>query len=175
MRAVAEHGTPLIDDPARLQGVAALGVDETAFLAATATHATEFATGLVDLTRTGGPARLLDVVPGRSGTVLSAWLRERGAGWRSGVTIAALDPFRGYASALRTQLPGAVRVLDAFHIIKLGFDCRRPGPPPRPAGDSRAPRPDRRPALRHQTSAAPRPRTSLGPVLDPAAARAGSR
>src|SRR4051794_15270254 len=123
MRAVAEHGIPLIDDPARLEGVAALGVDETAFLAASATHATEFATGLVDLTRTDGPARLLDVVPGRSGTVLSAWLRERDAGWRSGVTVAALDPFRGYASALRTHLPGAVRVLDAFHVIKLGFDA----------------------------------------------------
>jgi transposase len=123
MRAVREHGTPLVDDPARLAGVAALGVDETAFLAATSTHATEFATGLVDLTRSHGPARLLDVVPGRSGAVLSSWLRGRGAGWRSRVAVAALDPFRGYASALRTQLPGAVRVLDAFHVIKLGFDA----------------------------------------------------
>lgn len=123
MRAVAEHGAPLVDDPARLEGVAALGVDETAFLAATSTHGTEFATGLVDLTRTAGPARLLDVVPGRSGAVLSAWLRERDAGWRSRVAVAALDPFRGYASALRAQLPGAVRVLDAFHVIKLGFDA----------------------------------------------------
>ena len=124
MRAVREHGTPLVDDPARLAGVAALGVDETAFLAATASHGTEFATGLVDLTRTGGSsARLLDVVPGRSGAVLSAWLRERELGWRAGVRVAALDPFRGYASALRAQLPGAVRVLDAFHVVKLGFDA----------------------------------------------------
>ena len=123
MRAVSEYGTPLVDDPARLAGVTALGVDETAYLAATATHPTEFATGLVDLTRTGGPARLLDVVPGRSGAVLSSWLRDREEGWRSQVAIAALDPFRGYASALRTHLPGAVRVLDAFHVIKLGFDA----------------------------------------------------
>jgi hypothetical protein len=123
MRAVAEHGTPLVDDPARLEGVAALGVDETAFLAATSSHGTEFATGLVDLTRTDGPARLLDVVPGRSGAVLSSWLRERDSGWRSGVAVAALDPFRGYATALRTHLPGAVRVLDAFHVVKLGFDA----------------------------------------------------
>jgi transposase len=73
MRAVAEHGAPRVDDPARLAGIKALGVDETAFLAASATHATEFATGLVDLTRPAGtPARLLDVVPGRSGVVLSA-------------------------------------------------------------------------------------------------------
>jgi transposase len=123
MRAVTEHGTPLVDDPARLAGVAALGVDETAFLAATATHPTEFATGLVDLTRTSGPARLLDVVPGRSGAVLSTWLRERDTGWRQGIGVAALDPFRGYATALHTHLPSAVRVLDAFHVIKLGFDA----------------------------------------------------
>jgi transposase len=123
MRAVAEHGAPLVDDPARLAGVASLGVDETAYLAATSTHGTEFATGLVDLTRTDGPARLLDVVPGRSGVVLSAWLRERDLGWRAGVHVAALDPFRGYASALRAQLPHAVRVLDAFHVVKLGFDA----------------------------------------------------
>ena len=124
MRAVAEHGAPLVDDPARLAGVAALGVDETAYLAATSTHGTEFATGLVDLTRPPGtPARLLDVVPGRSGGVLSSWLRARDPQWRTGVRVAALDPFRGYATALRTHLPGAVRVLDAFHVVKLGFDA----------------------------------------------------
>lgn len=124
MRAVAEHGTPLVDDPARLAGVTALGVDETAYLAATSTHSTEFATGLVDLTRLAGtPARLLDVVPGRSGGVLSTWLRARDPSWRTGVQVAALDPFRGYATALRTHLPAAVRVLDAFHVVKLGFDA----------------------------------------------------
>src|ERR1700712_502797 len=37
--------------------------------------------------------------------------------------MAALDPFRGYATALRTHLPRAVRVLDAFHVVKLGFDA----------------------------------------------------
>jgi transposase len=43
--------------------------------------------------------------------------------------VAALDPYRGYASALRTSLPDAVRVLDAFHVVRLGFaavdDVRR--------------------------------------------------
>ena len=42
---------------------------------------------------------------------------------------ASLDPYRGYASALRTHLPAAVRVLDAFHVTRLGFaavdDVRR--------------------------------------------------
>ncbi|MGW5237744.1 transposase [Monashia sp. NPDC004114] len=33
---------------------------------------------------------------------------------------ASLDPFRGYANALRDELPDAVAVLDAFHVVKLG-------------------------------------------------------
>ena len=37
--------------------------------------------------------------------------------------MAALDPFRGYATALRTTLPQAIRVLDAFHVVRLGFDA----------------------------------------------------
>ena len=31
---------------------------------------------------------------------------QREAGWRAAVTTAALDPYRGYASALRTALDG---------------------------------------------------------------------
>jgi transposase len=36
------------------------------------------------------------------------------------VTTASLDPFRGYATALSNSLPGVVRVLDAFHVVRLG-------------------------------------------------------
>ncbi len=130
MAAVREYGRPLVDDADRLGGVSALGVDETAFLAANAAHHTMFVTGIVDV-RPGqgrGP-RLLDVVPGRSGTALSGWVLAQPAGWRAGVQVAALDPFRGYATALRDTLPQAVRVLDAFHVVRLGFaavdDVRR--------------------------------------------------
>jgi transposase len=35
MRAVADYGRPLVDDPMRLDGVATLGLDETCFLKAT--------------------------------------------------------------------------------------------------------------------------------------------
>ena len=125
MAAVVEYGTPLVDDPARLERVQALGVDETAFLAANGRHHTVFVTGMVDVTA----SRLLDVVPGRSGTVLSQWISAQPLPWRTTVTVAALDPFRGYATALRTSLPHATRVLDAFHVTRLGFaavdDVRR--------------------------------------------------
>lgn len=125
MAAVVEYGTPRIDDPERLAGVKVLGVDETAFLAANAKHHTQFVTGMVDVTG----CRLLDVVQGRSGTVLSQWIDAQPQPWREGVTVAALDPFRGYATALRNSLPHTIRVLDAFHVTRLGFaavdDVRR--------------------------------------------------
>jgi transposase len=117
MAAVVEYGTPLVDDPDRMQGVEALGVDETAFLAAKGRHHTQFVTGMVDVTA----SRLLDVVPGRSGTILSQWIGAQPQPWRDGIRVAALDPFRGYATALRTSLPHATRVLDAFHVTRLGF------------------------------------------------------
>jgi transposase len=120
MAAVGEYGQPLVDDPGRLTGVQTLGVDETAFLAATPTRHTVFATGIVAL---NGRARLLDVVQGRTGSALSGWVSGRDQQWRQAVTVAALDPFRGYATALRNTLPHAVRVLDAFHVVKLGLDA----------------------------------------------------
>ena len=49
MRAVTAHGRPLLEDPGRLAGVAALGLDETSFLKATRTAPTRYVTGLVDL------------------------------------------------------------------------------------------------------------------------------
>jgi transposase len=70
MRAVAEHGRPLVDDAARLQGVTALGLDETSFLKATRLAPTRWITGLVDLE--GG--RLLDVVADRTRAAVAAGL-----------------------------------------------------------------------------------------------------
>src|SRR5664279_5127128 len=78
---------------------------------------------MVDLTRDADGrlhARLLDVVPGRSGTVYAGWLGQQTAEFLDAVEHAALDPFRGYANAIRDELPDAVAVLDAFHVVKLG-------------------------------------------------------
>ena len=111
MNAVRGFGQPLVDDPQRVDRVTRLGVDETAFLAATAYRSTTFVTGIVDLT--GRVARLLDVVEGRSGKALCDWVSGRAQAWRDAIGVAALDPFRGYATALSTSLPAAIRVLDA--------------------------------------------------------------
>ena len=82
-------------------------------------------TGIVDLTRGEDhpTARLLDLVPGRSGTVYKNWLEERGEEFRSGIQIATLDPFQGYKNAIDDQLQDTTSVLDAFHIVKLAGDA----------------------------------------------------
>src|SRR5215212_2075979 len=116
MAAVIEYGYPLIEHPDRIDGVAAVGVDETAFARANPIRSTRFATGIVDLHR----GKLIDIIPGRSRKVLADWLISQPAEWTAGIGVAALDPFRGYSAALSTGLPHAVRVLDAFHVVRLG-------------------------------------------------------
>lgn len=118
MGAVRRYGQPLIDDPDRLADVTAIGVDEHAWLKSSPARRTQYATGIVDITP-GRGARLLDVCPGRSGAVCADWIRGQPQPWRDHISVAALDPFRGYATALRATLPGAVIVLDAFHVVKL--------------------------------------------------------
>jgi transposase len=115
MRAVDDHGTPLVDDAARLQGVAALGLDETSFLKATRTAPTRWITGLVDLER----GRLLDLVADRTRAAVDGWLGAQPHGWLAQVATVALDPWRGYASALTAPLGHATVVVDHFHAIRL--------------------------------------------------------
>jgi transposase len=115
MRAVADHGTPLVDDAARLEGVAALGLDETSFLKATRVEPTRYVTGLVDLER----GRLLDVVADRTRAAVAGWLGARTRDWLAHIGTVALDPWRGYASALVVPLGHATVVVDHFHAIRL--------------------------------------------------------
>ena len=80
-------------------------------------------TGIVDHTRDAHGvvhARLLDLVPGRSGKTYADWLKDCGTDFTAGIKTAALDPFRGYANAIRDELPEAITVLDAFRVVKLG-------------------------------------------------------
>ena len=115
MRAVGDHGQPMVEDPGRLEGVAALGLDETSFLKATRRAPTRYVTGLVDLE--GG--RLLDVVADRTRAAVDGWLGAQPAGWLAHVGLVALDPWRGYASALVAPLGHATVGVDHFHAIRL--------------------------------------------------------
>ena len=80
----------MADDPARMEGVTHLGVDEhTWHHVNPKTRGPKELTGMVDLTPdpvTGRPrTRLLDLVPGRSGRVYAGWLRERGRDFTTGI------------------------------------------------------------------------------------------
>jgi transposase len=119
----------LADDPARLAGVQVLGVDEHIWHHVPRPgKGPKELTGMVDLTKTPDKngqlklqARLLDLVPGRSGAAYAGWLHSRGDAFTSGIEVATLDPFRGYANAIADQLEDAVAVLDAFHVVRLGL------------------------------------------------------
>ena len=46
-----------------------------------------------------------------------------GTFFTSKISTATLDPFRGYANAIRDELDDAVAVLDAFHVVRLGLQA----------------------------------------------------
>jgi transposase len=73
-------------------------------------------TAFVDL----NAGRLLDVVQDRTATAVQRWIAAQPVGWREGVTTAAIDPYQGYATALRRLLPHTEVVVDHFHVIRLG-------------------------------------------------------
>ena len=138
----------LTEDPHRFGGVEVLGVDE--HVRRHTKRGDKYVTVIIDLTpvRDGtGPARLLDVAPGRSKKVLKTWLAARDESWRQKVEVVAMDGFTGFKSAAGEELPAARAVMDPYARRVPGRKQARRVPPPRPAGDHRAPGPQERPAL----------------------------
>ena len=127
---LAEGKRLLIDDPARFDGVTAIGVDEHVWRHTR--RGDKYVTVVIDLTplRAGtGPARLLDMVEGRSKKAFKAWLAERDQAWRDQVEVVAMDGFTGFKTAAEEELPEATAVMDPFHVVRLAGDavekCRR--------------------------------------------------
>ncbi len=127
---LAEGRRVLIADPKRLDGVRVLGVDEHVWRHTR--RGDTCVTVIIDLTalrdRTG-PARLLDMVEGRSKQAFKTWLAERPQAWRDAVEVVAMDGFTGFKTATSEELPEAVAVMDPFHVVRLAGDaldqCRR--------------------------------------------------
>ena len=120
----------LLDDPHRFDGVEVLGVDEHVWRHTR--RGDRYVTVIIDLTPVrdrSDPARLLDVVPGRSKKVLKTWLSQRDQDWRGRVEVVAMDGFTGFKSAAGEELPQARAVMDPFHVVSLAGDkldqCRR--------------------------------------------------
>jgi transposase len=120
----------LINDEQRFHGVTAIGVDEHVWRHTR--RGDKYVTVIIDLTgiRDGtGPARLLDMVEGRSKQAFKTWLAEQDQDWRDGVEVVAMDGFTGFKTATTEELPDAVAVMDPFHVVRLAGDaldrCRR--------------------------------------------------
>jgi transposase len=128
---LAEGQRVLLDDPTRFDGVRVIGVDEHVWRHTR--RGDKFVTVIIDLTpvrdRTG-PARLLDMVEGRSKQVFKTWLSERGQTWRTAVQVVAMDGFTGFKTAAVEELRDDITVvMDPFHVVRLaghGLElCRR--------------------------------------------------
>ena len=127
---LAEGHRVLIADLARFDGVSTIGVDEHVWRHTR--RGDKYVTVIIDLTpiRNGtGPARLLDMIEGRSRSAFSSWLAARPQDWRDGVDVVAMDGFTGFKTATSQELPEAVAVMDPFHVVRLAGDaldrCRR--------------------------------------------------
>jgi transposase len=127
---LAEGKRVLIEDPTRFDGVKVVGVDEHVWRHTR--RGDKYVTVIIDLTgiREGtGPARLLDMVEGRSKQAFKQWLTERPTSWREAVEVVAMDGFTGFKTAAAEELPDAVAVMDPFHVVRLAGDaldrCRR--------------------------------------------------
>lgn len=110
----------LIEDPNRLTGVRVLGVDEHVWRHTR--WGNRYVTVVIDLTPVAdgiGPARLLDMVPGRSKQTFINWLTAQTTAFRKGVEIVAMDGFTGYKTAAAETLPDAITVMDPFHVVAL--------------------------------------------------------
>ena len=129
--AVLAQGTRvLIEDPNRFDGVRVLGVDEHVWRHTR--KGDKYVTVIIDLTPIrdrSGPARLLDMVEGRSKRVFKEWLAARPQAWREAIEVVAMDGFTGFKSATAEELPDAAAVMDPFHVVRLAGDaldqCRR--------------------------------------------------
>ena len=121
---LAEGWRVLIGDPNRLDGVAVIGVDEHCWRHTR--RGEKYVTVIIDLTpvRDGaGPARLLDMVDGRSKMVFKTWLDRQSTTFRAGIEVVAMDGFTGFKTAAAETVPDAVAVMDPFHVVALAGDA----------------------------------------------------
>jgi len=121
---LAEGRRALIGDPARFDAVAVIGVDEHCWRHTR--RGDKYVTVIIDLTpvrEQTGPARLLDMVEGRSKAVFKTWLEAQSAEFRDGIEVVAMDGFTGFKTAAAETVPDATAVMDPFHVAALAGDA----------------------------------------------------
>ncbi len=120
------------DQPGHLNRVSVLGVDEHKWKQVRSDGSSSFVTVLVDLTPVvdgTGPARMLDMIAGRSAKVLTEWVDARDQAFRDRIKVVTMYGFAGYQSDAAKAVPAARTVMDPFHVVHLAADkltvCRQ--------------------------------------------------
>jgi transposase len=86
----------------------------------------KYATVIIDLTPMHdetGPARLLDMVEGRSKQIFKGWLDAQSAEFRDGIELVAMDGFTGFKTAAAETMPDAVAGMDPFRVAAAADDA----------------------------------------------------
>ena len=104
-------------------GTDALFAWNTVWFAVTPVIEAQLAARIVNPSReeSGWPrVRLLDLVDGHTAVAHGAWLAGQGEAYTGSIRESTLDPFHGYANAILGELPEAISVVGAFHVVELG-------------------------------------------------------
>lgn len=126
--AVIAYGMPLVEDPARIGPLSALGLDETLFCRRGRWHTQEWCTSIVDVSP--GQVQLLDVVQGRDAGGPTRGLKHPTRRVAGRDRLRGVGSLRSFPQDLRRGpargRPGA----DPFHLIRLANpqrldECRR--------------------------------------------------
>lgn len=107
---VIAYGTPLVEDPARIGNVDALGLDETLFARLGRWRRQHWSTQIVDVRR----GQLHDVIPGRSAAGAREWLARRDQDWLDSIRFAVLDLSGPRRLAFTTMRPARCRSRTRF-------------------------------------------------------------
>jgi transposase len=118
--AVIAYGELIVDHPARIGAVQALGLDETLFYRSGPFHTKNWYTSIVDVG--AETAQLLDVVEGRDAKAASRWIEARPVEWRETIRYGALDLSGPYRRTFDDSLPHVTQVADPFHLVRLAND-----------------------------------------------------
>jgi transposase len=112
---VIGYGAQLVEDPARIATVTALGLDETLFNKTGKFHTLHWATTITDVAN----HRLIDIVAGRDFDSVVDWLVERPQSWLEAIKVGTLDMAASFRRIYQRVLPQAILVVDPFHLIRL--------------------------------------------------------
>ena len=119
----------IYNDEHYLDGIKVTGVDEHRWSHNRRKWRDGYVTVIVDMTdhhdKDGNvirPARLLDVVPGRSADALRTWLNNHSERFGDQVKIISMDGSQGYATPAGEVIPNATQVMDPFHVVRLAGD-----------------------------------------------------